>query len=134
MEYAPGGSIKFILNNFVKFKEKLVCSYTKQILEGLKSMHDQGMCHGDLKTNNIMIDDLGIIKLSDFEFTKRVYNNTSKVSHLSQYMNHKKEETKEDDFIDQNIPMIGSERYTPPEVLQDVNSKLNSAYDIWSLG
>jgi len=49
-------------------------------------------------------------------------------------MNHKKEETKEDDFIDQNIPMIGSERYTPPEVLQDVNSKLNSAYDIWSLG
>lgn len=82
MEYVPGGSLKFILTNFVKFKEKLVKSYAKQILEGLKVLHEQGICHGDLKTSNILIDDLGIIKLSDFSFLKRAFNNTSKVACL----------------------------------------------------
>lgn len=104
MEFVPGGSIKFILNNFVMFKEKLVRSYCKQILSGLKSLHDEGMCHGDLKTNNILIDDLGIIKLSDFSFIKTTLNNTTKVAHLAKFMKLDKEETKEDDFQNQNIP------------------------------
>lgn len=133
MEYVPGGSLKFILNNFVKFKEKLVRSYTKQILEGLKVLHEQGICHGDLKTNNILIDDLGIVKLSDFSFLKRAFNNTSKVACLKKFMNFK-EETKEDDFETQNLPLIGSEWYTPPEVVRDSNSFLSPAYDIWQLG
>lgn len=49
MEYVPGGSLKFILSNFIKFKEKLVRSYTKQILEGLRSLHEKSIVHGDMK-------------------------------------------------------------------------------------
>lgn len=76
MEYVPGGSLKFILNNFVKFKEKLVRSYTKQILEGLKILHEQSVVHGDIKCSNLLIDDLGIVKLSDFGFIKQAFNGT----------------------------------------------------------
>ena len=76
MEFVPGGSLRFILNNFVKFKEKLIRSYTKQILEGLKSLHEKSIFHGDIKWSNLLIDDLGIVKLSDFGFIKQVFNNT----------------------------------------------------------
>jgi len=103
MEYVPGGSLRFILDNFVKFKEKLVRSYTKQILEGLKACHDIGICHGDLKVSNLLIDDLGIVKISDFGFIKQVLNNTSKVGYLKSYLKLD-EETKEDDFKSINLP------------------------------
>lgn len=43
MEYVPGGSLRYILNNFLKFKEKLVKSYVKQILQGLKPLHELGV-------------------------------------------------------------------------------------------
>lgn len=131
MEYVPGGSLRFILDTFVKFKEKLVRSYTRQILLGLKACHDDGIWHGDLKVSNILIDDLGIVKLTDFGFIKQVLNNTSKVGHLRNFL---KDETKEDDFENINVPKWGSEAYTPPEVVRDADSKLNPAYDIWSLG
>lgn len=133
MEYVPGGSLRFILSNFVRFKERLVRSYARQILEGLKSCHEQGLFHGDLKSTNILIDDLGIVKLSDFSFIKMTLNNTSKVAYLRKFMNYE-EETKEDDFATQTIPMMGSEAYTPPEVVKDPKSKPNPAYDIWQLG
>lgn len=82
MEYVPGGSLRFILNNFVKFKEKLVRSYAKQILNGLKILHDRSIIHGDLKWSNLLIDDLGIIKISDFSFIKQVLNGTKKVDKI----------------------------------------------------
>lgn len=134
MEYVPGGSLRFILNNFVKFKEKLVRSYAKQIVEGLKSWHEKGIFHGDLKSSNLLIDDLGIVKLSDFAFIKKVFNNTSKVAYLRKFMKVDDEETKEDDFATQNLPIIGSEWYCPPEVVKDCKSQMNTSYDIWSLG
>lgn len=86
MEYVPGGSLRFILNNFVKFKEKLVRSYTKQIVEGLKSLHEKSIIHGDLKCSNLLIDDLGIVKISDFGFIKQVFNDTRKMKSISQML------------------------------------------------
>lgn len=134
MEYVPGGSLKFILNNFTKFKEKLIRIYCKQILEGLKCLHKQNIWHGDIKCSNLLIDDLGIVKLSDFAFIKRAFNNTSKVAYLRKFMKVDDEETKEDDFQTQTLPLIGSECYTPPEVVKDSKSTMNPAYDIWGLG
>ena len=80
MDYIAGGSLKFILTNFVRFKEKLVRSYTKQILDGLWSCHEKGIYHGDLKSTNILIDDLGIVKLSDFSFIKRQFMDPAKIA------------------------------------------------------
>jgi len=131
MEYVPGGSLKFILNNFVKFKEKLVRSYTKQILEGLVSSHEKGIWHGDLKSANVLIDDLGIVKLSDYSFLKRPFINPPQAAKYRKIMAFEEETKGEEDF---DIPLPGSEWYTPPEVVRDPSSKINSAYDIWQLG
>ena len=132
MEYVPGGSLKFLLGNFEKFKEKLVRSYVKQILEGLKALHERSIIHGDLKWSNLLIDDLGIIKLSDFSFIKQVLNNTKKMDKICRIL--KNEEDKKDVFTEENLPRIGSEWYTPPEVVKESNYELNQAFDIWGVG
>lgn len=107
MEYIPCGSIRYILNNFISFKEKLVRSYTKQILEALVKGHEKGICHGDLKSTNILIDDLGILKLNDYSFIKRTFTGPK---HISKY---RKAKAFEDDTKvsgnDRDIPLIGSE-------------------------
>lgn len=131
MEYVPGGSLKYILNNFVKFKEKLVKSYTKQILEGLVSSHEKGIWHGDLKSTNILIDDLGIVKLSDYSFLKRPFVNPIQEAKYRNLMAFEEEIKMEEDS---DIPLPGSEWYTPPEVVRDPSSRINPAYDVWQLG
>ncbi len=42
----------------------------KQILEGVKYLHDQGIIHRDLKPDNIMMDECGIIKIIDFDLAR----------------------------------------------------------------
>ena len=104
MEYVPGGSLRFMLENFVRFKEKLIKSYTRQILEGLKSLHDEGIAQGDLKVSNLLIDDLGILKLSDFRFIKQVLYNTSKFSQVKSFISQE-EDVKDDNFEAINSPL-----------------------------
>ena len=72
MEYVPGGSIRNLLNQFEAFDERLVKIYTRQMLEGLKYLHDNGIIHRDLKCANVLVDNMGVIKLSDFGASKRI--------------------------------------------------------------
>lgn len=46
----------------------------------------------------------------------------------------RQEESKEDNFMDQFFPKVGSEPYTPPEVVRDPEYQINPSYDIWGLG
>jgi len=38
----------------------------KQLMEALKIMHDNGVCHGDLKLDNLLLDENYNIKIADF--------------------------------------------------------------------
>lgn len=73
MEYVPGGSIHYLLKFFKSFKETLVKIYVNQVVKVLVRLHERGIVHGDLKTSNLMVDDLGTVKLSDFGFLKSLY-------------------------------------------------------------
>ncbi|RKP23046.1 kinase-like domain-containing protein [Syncephalis pseudoplumigaleata] len=71
LEYVPGGSVASMLVNYGPFQEPLVKSYLRQILLGLEYLHGQGIIHRDIKGGNILVDNRGVIKISDFGVSKR---------------------------------------------------------------
>ena len=66
LEYVPGGSIAGLLAKFGAFDTALVRTYTRQILLGLDHLHQNDIAHRDIKGANILIDNNGVVKLSDF--------------------------------------------------------------------
>lgn len=75
LEFVPGGSIRQLLDKFLSFDERLVKLYTRQMLDGLQYLHDKGIVHRDLKCANVLVDNMGVIKLSDFGASKKIIQN-----------------------------------------------------------
>jgi len=50
-----------------KFSEKTAAKIVKQILLAIKYCHDRGICHRDLKLDNVMVEDE---KMSDDPMVK----------------------------------------------------------------
>ncbi|XP_047341336.1 probable serine/threonine-protein kinase At1g54610 isoform X2 [Impatiens glandulifera] len=50
----------------IRFTEKQVKCYLKQLLSGLEHCHSRGVLHRDIKGSNLLIDDDGILRIADF--------------------------------------------------------------------
>ncbi|XP_042502761.1 mitogen-activated protein kinase kinase kinase NPK1-like [Macadamia integrifolia] len=72
LEFVPGGSISSLLGKFGSFPEPVIRTYTEQLLKGLEYLHGNGIIHRDIKGANILVDNKGCIKLSDFGASKKV--------------------------------------------------------------
>ncbi|CAG8492937.1 10194_t:CDS:10 [Racocetra fulgida] len=72
LEYVPGGSVTTILNNYGALEEPLVRSFVRQILQGLEYLHGKDIIHRDIKGANVLVDNKGRIKISDFGISKKV--------------------------------------------------------------
>lgn len=66
-----GGSIAHLLKKFGPFREEVVRNYTRQILLGLQYLHDHNIVHRDIKGGNVLIDDVGTVKLADFGASRK---------------------------------------------------------------
>ena len=51
----------------VKFSEKMVRTYFRQLISGLEYLHNQHIAHLDLKLENIMLNDNFELKIIDFD-------------------------------------------------------------------
>lgn len=152
MEYVPGGSITYLLKFFKSFKEPLVKIYIGQVAKVLSRLHNKGIVHRDLKPDNLMVDDLGTVKLSDFGFIKSIYSEFCPDN--SQDLDIKIIDKQKSNFVksipDKSTleklvigdydseeplkPLINSYFYCPPEVINKECKRLDPSYDIWSLG
>lgn len=50
------------------FKEELAAFCVKELVNGLKAIHKNGLCHRDIKCENLLFDSNGKLKIADFGF------------------------------------------------------------------
>lgn len=73
MEYCSGMSLKdYIEDSSRKINRSEILSYFKQILNGLKHIHERGLIHRDIKPANIFINNQKAIKIGDFGLAKEL--------------------------------------------------------------
>ena len=118
LEYIPGGSVKSMIDQFGGFNELLIRKYTKQILSGLKYLHDKKIIHRDIKCANILIGNGGIIKLTDFGCSKKISMKLAK-----------KDSSSNGEYC---TSLKGTIPWCAPEVI--CHKKYGKKADIWSLG
>ncbi|KAJ2550690.1 ATP binding [Coemansia sp. RSA 1933] len=114
LEYVSGGSVSSALASFGMFPESLVRTYTAQILEGLVYLHEQGIIHRDIKGGNVLIDQDGSVKISDFGISKRVDEAVAAGKKA------------------RRASLQGSVFWMAPEVVKDTHYTFKG--DVWSLG
>ncbi|KAI0226283.1 ATP binding [Massospora cicadina] len=113
MEYVPGGSIAALLSTFGPLEETLIRSFVRQILCGLAFLHGRGIIHRDIKGANILVDNKGQAKISDFGLSKQLNDDTAfGTNHRSSFQ--------------------GSVYWMAPEVVK--LSLYTYKADIWGLG
>lgn len=122
LEYVPGGSIATMLKQYNTFQEPLVKNFVRQILAGLSYLHSQDIIHRDIKGANILVDNKGGVKISDFGISKRVEASTvlgSKATGSGTGHLHRPS-------------LQGSVYWMAPEVVRQTAHTKKA--DIWSLG
>ena len=68
LEYAKGGEIYDTVAFTGKFNEEMARYFFRQMMEGLKYMHEKGVTHRDLKPENVLLDEDHVLKIADFGF------------------------------------------------------------------
>lgn len=70
LELARGGDLFDILYYTKKLDLNLARTYFFQLASGLKAIHDQGICHRDLKPQNLLLNSKFELKITDFGLSK----------------------------------------------------------------
>ena len=78
-EIATSGSLREFVNKVKNIKLRIIKKWTKQILYGIKFLHDNDIIHRDIKCDNIFINgSTGNIIIGDFGLAKNMENNITK--------------------------------------------------------
>lgn len=72
MDYVNGGELFYHLRHEGAFDENRCRFYTAELVLALEHLHSLGIIYRDLKSENILLDESGHIKLTDFGLSKEL--------------------------------------------------------------
>ena len=70
MEFVDGRSLNDIVKKEGRVEAKSAVRYVVQAARGLKFAHDRGMIHRDIKPDNLMLNNQGVVKVADMGLVK----------------------------------------------------------------
>ena len=72
MEHVEGSSLATVLRTRGALPRPAVLSIAKQLCRALRAAHEQGVVHGDLKPQNLLVGPDGVLKVTDFGVARLV--------------------------------------------------------------
>lgn len=116
MEYMQGGSLTSIIDychhkrsQCPVIPESQIAYIVREVSQGLKFLHEMSIIHRDIKSDNIMLNSNGAVKLTDFGFCAKLSNES-----------------------DKRDTIVGTPYWMAPEIIN--KKSYDTKVDIWSLG
>ncbi|GAA6041911.1 hypothetical protein JCM8097_000217 [Rhodosporidiobolus ruineniae] len=108
MEFMEGGALTDIIDSNTLEEEQISC-ISNETCKGLQHLHAQSIIHRDIKSDNVLLDAQGHVKITDFGFCAKLTDQKSK-----------------------RATMVGTPYWMAPEVVKQ--KEYGAKVDIWSLG
>mmetsp|Transcript_8563 Transcript_8563/g.9746 ORF Transcript_8563/g.9746 Transcript_8563/m.9746 type:complete len:388 (+) Transcript_8563:261-1424(+) len=109
IELMTGGSLTEMVGKHIKWGEPEIAYVCKLMLKGLAFLHRQHRLHRDIKSDNVLVDLDGSVKLADFGFAVNLTEETQK-----------------------RKSVVGTPYWMAPELIRGL--EYDDRVDVWSLG